>query len=123
MAQRSIKTVLVIVAGLALVTIGLVASQEVAVQQQSSATHTLACNEDGGCQRADCPNASACSTTEAGCAGVDAEKCIGCVRCVNVSPEAFRMNSDTGKAEVIAGAPAEGIARGAQACPVHAVTQ
>jgi ferredoxin len=74
-----------------------------------------ACPVDEGC-----PDAAACATVGDD-ASVDAERCIGCVRCVNVAPEAFRMNPETGKAEVIDGAPAEAVEHGAEACPVHAV--
>jgi len=56
-------------------------------------------------------------------ARVDADKCIGCVGCVNVAPEAFRMNPETRKAEVVAGASAEDIQRGVKACPVDAIVQ
>jgi len=52
---------------------------------------------------------------------VDAAACIGCKRCVAVAPEAFRMNAKTNKAEIIPGAPAAAIKRGAAACPVDAI--
>lgn len=63
-----------------------------------------------------CSEAHARRTTEA--VSVDPEKCVGCVRCVNVAPDAFWMNPETGKAEVREGASAESIALGIEACPV-----
>ncbi len=118
---------------LALVAIVVVASQEPGRQVATDQVAVATAHPDEGCtgQCATCPNAktegypgAATCEAVAQCpagASVDAEKCVGCVRCVNVSPEAFRMNPETGRAEVIPGASAEDIARGAQACPVHAV--
>jgi ferredoxin len=54
-------------------------------------------------------------------ARIDAERCVGCARCVNVAPEAYRMNPDTEKAELIEGAPREAVEAGAKACPVDAI--
>jgi len=70
-----------------------------------------------------CEGCSSAHAESGESASVDAEKCVACVRCVNVAPNAFRMNPDTGKAEVIEGASAEDVALGAKACPVHAVIQ
>lgn len=86
----------------------------------------IVCN--GDC--ATCPHekSSLCSAqasdeSQAATAHVDADRCIGCARCVNISPQAFRMNPETRKAEVIDGATAEDIACGMQACPVGAVSR
>jgi ferredoxin len=119
-----IRTLLVVASMVALVALVVVASQDAAVQPSAERSLSLAAGEEAGCTGdcANCPNAAG-GAAEQECAAVDTERCIACVRCVNVSPEAFRMNPDTGKAEVIPGASAEDIARGAQACPVHAVTQ
>ena len=120
---------------LALVVIAVVGSQERGEPTATDPIAATAAQQADDCtgQCAGCPNAkvegdpvdatdeSAAESTED--ASVDTEKCIACVRCVNVAPEAFRMNPDTGKAEVIEGASAEDIARCAQACPVHAVIQ
>lgn len=56
-------------------------------------------------------------------ASVDAERCIGCARCVNIAPEAFAMDSETKKAKVVEGASPEAVHRGAQACPVDAIDE
>ncbi len=120
---------------MALVAIAVVASQERGELAATDQAASVAAHQTPGCtgECADCPSAQIESsatgaTSEAAAesatgASVDAEKCVACVRCVNVAPEAFRMNPDTGKAEVIEGASAEDIARGAQACPVNAVIQ
>lgn len=122
-----LKIALGVLAALALVTIVVMAAgpEKVApADAKTVAAGQQAAGHSGQC--ADCPNAAACeAASEERPAGpsVDAEKCIGCTRCVNVSPGAFRMNPNTGKAEVIEGASSEEIAVGARACPVHAVIQ
>jgi len=55
------------------------------------------------------------------CAQVNADRCIGCGKCVRVAPEAFEINPETGKAEIRDGAPQDAVERGAQACPVGAI--
>ncbi len=132
--DRHFRTVLSILAGLVLVSVAVIAVQggtEAPVPENSGAAVVAADETETGCT-GDCatcthaesepcpPHASDDGQTAA---SVDAARCIGCVRCVNVAPEAFRMNPETRKAEVIADAPAESIARGAQACPVDAITQ
>lgn len=66
-----------------------------------------------GCQRAP-------SELAAGRVTVIPERCIGCVRCVNVAPTAYRMNRD-GKAEVIEDAPLDAALLGVRACPEDAI--
>ena len=121
-----LRTALVVLASLAVVSIVVMAAQGPEREAPADATAVAAGQQEAGHsgQCADCPSAVACEAASEGHpAGpsVDAERCIGCARCVNVSPEAFRMNPDTGKAEIIEGASAEDIAVGARACPVHAV--
>jgi ferredoxin len=70
---------------------------------------------------APCPPAATDERPASDTAQVDPKACVSCVRCANVAPEAFRMTPETRKAEVIDGAPAEAIERGAMACPVDAV--
>ncbi|MFP3904476.1 MAG: 4Fe-4S domain-containing protein [Armatimonadota bacterium] len=72
---------------------------------------------------ANCPNAVKDGTQATDTPYVDADKCIGCGRCVRVAPEAFEINSDTAKAEVKDGAPADMVEKGARACAVDAVVQ
>ncbi|MGI5819353.1 MAG: ferredoxin [Armatimonadota bacterium] len=66
------------------------------------------------------PGCARPSVLAAGRVTVIAERCIGCVRCVNVSPEAFQMNG-AGKAELLGNAPLNAAERGAEACPVDAI--
>lgn len=121
------RTAVAVLAGLALIGLAVVAAQGtggtiagssevMASAEQSAAPCTGECATcpHAGTER--CPAASASEPT------LDADRCIGCVRCVNVSPEAFRMNPETGKAELIPGAPVECVERGALACPVDAIT-
>ncbi len=56
-------------------------------------------------------------------AHVDQDACIGCGRCVDAAPDAFGMNSETGRAFVKPGASAASIEAGAAACPVDAVVR
>ena len=57
---------------------------------------------------------------------VDKELCIGCGLCPSIGPGVFRMNDDTGKAEVISGdVPSdfeEQAKEGEDNCPVNAIT-
>jgi ferredoxin len=122
-----LRTIVGVLVGLALIAVGVVATQS----SQQSAPAAVALQEhpcSGEC--ATCPHAAAdsCPAVEtddaaAETAHVDQDRCIGCVRCVNVAPDAFRINPDTGKAELIDTAPADAIARGARACPVDAIEQ
>jgi ferredoxin len=120
-----LRTILAVIACLALVAVGVVA-----VQHQSTPQPTAAVGDQTGCTGncANCPYAES-GTCHAGSAAddgpdaaIDEERCIGCARCVNVAPEAFEMNPDSGKAEVVEGAPQEAIERGAAACPVDAIS-
>lgn len=65
--------------------------------------------------------AAATSQPAAAPLSVDAAACVGCKRCVAVAPEAYRMNAQTRKAEVIPGAPVAALEAGARVCPVHAI--
>lgn len=124
-----LRTMIGVLCGLVLISVAVIATQG---SQQAApatvATHVEQAHCTGDC--ATCPNArtepcppgEAAETTSSD-ASVDADRCIGCVRCVNVAPEAFQMNPETRKAEVIDGAPADSIALGARACPVDAITQ
>ncbi len=60
------------------------------------------------------------SVPAAGRVAVIPERCTGCVRCVNVAPEAYRMNF-AGKAEVLEDAPLNAAKLGAKACPDDAI--
>ncbi len=53
---------------------------------------------------------------------IDVDACIGCRVCAEVAPEAYRMNPDTNKAELIEDAPADAVERGGEACPVDAIS-
>ena len=115
--------------GLALISMAVVAIQGstqsnsvVATAHQDGATCSGDCATCPHAQSQPCPP-EATDDAQSEKAFVDAERCIGCVRCVNVSPEAFRMNPETRKAEVIDGAAAEDVSRGALACPVDAIVQ
>ncbi len=66
-----------------------------------------------GCERAP-------SELAAGRVTVILERCIGCVRCVNVAPTAYRMNLD-GKAELLEDAPLDAALLGVSACPEDAI--
>ena len=85
-------------------------------------TDHSACAQSATCpqvQAESCCGAAAQATAPA----VDPSACVGCGACAKVAPDAFRMNGDTHKAEVRDAAPAESVARGAQVCPTHAVSQ
>jgi len=117
-----------VLAGLALISVAVMATQG---SERATPAATVALADHPACdgQCATCPHAGTenCprATTGDGDAAptVDADRCIGCVRCVNVAPGAFRIIPETGKAEVIEGASAAEIALGAKACPVNAVIQ
>jgi len=100
--------------------------QDNAAVPATNAEHTTCTGDCATCPNAQshpCPPESGAADDEPSeTASVDTDRCIGCVRCVNVSPEAFRMDPETRKAEVIAGADPDAIARGAQACPVDAIS-
>ena len=124
--SRKLRMILTFLALFALVAVGVMAVQHgTAPEPIAQSVEGTACS--GDC--ANCPLAGSESChrgdpgeAEAGSqATVDQERCIGCVRCVNVAPEAFEMDPETGKARVIEGAPAESIEHGARACPVDAV--
>lgn len=56
---------------------------------------------------------------------IDEEACIGCGACVALCDAVFRLNDDTGKAEVIPGTDcgAAGCCNeAAESCPVAAIT-
>ncbi len=118
------KTVLGMLAGVALVAVTVLAATVPNVDQPA-ATEVAACT--GQC--ADCPLAGTdqCPTATDGtrdaeaCATVNSDRCIGCAKCVRVAPEAYQMNPQTGKAEIKPGAPADAIQRGAKVCPVGAI--
>ncbi len=126
---RNAKLALIVVALMAAVGVGYTAyggdQARVAAACQSTPE---ACGHDAtAC--AGCPYA-ATAARESGLGGgaeasstprVDADKCIGCQKCVRVAPDAFKMNTGTKKAEVKPGAPAGSIEKGAKACPVDAV--
>lgn len=67
-----------------------------------------------------CASTDQCSEAQE-YATVIVERCVSCVKCVRVAPEAYRMNPTTKKAEIIPGAPPAAIERGARACPTNAV--
>ena len=54
---------------------------------------------------------------------VDADKCVGCGKCVKIAPKVFRLNPQTEKAEVVNpnGAPASVIQKAIEHCPTGAV--
>ncbi|MFW5868936.1 MAG: ferredoxin [Armatimonadota bacterium] len=125
--SSQLRTMLIVAICLALVAVGVMAVQ----QHTNASTQTALETAQGACTGdcATCPRKAECDERETAVAvdddskmTVDPERCIGCVRCVNVGPEAFRMNSETGKAEVIEGASAEDLHRGACACPVDAIS-
>lgn len=68
--------------------------------------------------RGECPSPGAC---EADTAHINQDKCVKCLRCVQVAPEAYELDAATGTVRIRPDAPAEDVERGAQACPVHAV--
>lgn len=124
-----------VLAALALVAVTVVAATVPGPGAPATAT-TPCAGQCSDCVKtcADCPTAATPPCAEAqGCSGggcaaeacatVDAARCIGCGKCVAVAPEAYRMNPQTGRAEIKPGAPADAIARGARVCPVKAVNQ
>ncbi|MGD9494799.1 MAG: ferredoxin [Armatimonadota bacterium] len=133
------KATLSVLAGLTVVAVTVLAVSlaDPASRTEPALTLVAPCTEQcadcpaaGSQQCAGCPaagttqqqegTASACETEAR--ASVSA-RCIACGRCVQVAPEAFSINPQTGKAEIEPGAPADAIARGAAACPVGAVHQ
>jgi ferredoxin len=119
------RIVVGIVVGLGLIAVTVIAAHEIPrAEQVAVAPEQPECS--GQC--ANCPLAGTEECPAGNCSGdaeavaeVNADRCIGCGRCVHAAPEAYRMNSETGKAEVIEGAPAEAVERGAEACPVGAI--
>lgn len=77
------------------------------------------------CPMAGTDQCASCATTVAdkSTPHVDSSKCIGCGKCVKVAPEAFEIDTDTGKAKIKDGASQEAIERGAKACPVDAIVK
>ncbi|MFW6155849.1 MAG: ferredoxin [Armatimonadota bacterium] len=132
--SERLRIVLAGLAGIALVAVTVMAAQgtgpqdivqtdpaSVAVEHEQDCTGECATCPYAGTDT--CPHATADDSASDSVpdATVDTERCIGCARCVNVAPEAFRMNPETRKAEIIEGAPASAIACGAKACPVDAI--
>jgi ferredoxin len=113
--------------------VALIGASLLAIHSDSTAPTHTATQPDAQACTGDCDNCSHAHTkpcpppadeqATSEIARVDPDRCIGCVRCVNVAPRAFRMNPETSKAEVVDGAPADAIERGAIACPVDAVIQ
>jgi ferredoxin len=132
--SKKFRMVLSFLTGIALISVAVVAIQGNNLPPSEGPASAMVASDEAetGCS-GDCATCTHAQTTpcppdavadsQASAAAVDADRCIGCVRCVNVAPEAFRMNPETRKAEIIAGASAEDIARGAQACPVDAINQ
>lgn len=130
--RRGVKIALAVFAALMLVAVTSLAVRETPAQTETSATVASTPVECTG-QCADCPLAgteqcAACHesadarTAEAQSAReVDAAKCIACGRCVQVAPDAYEIDPDTGKARIKDGAPADAIEAGARACPVGAI--
>jgi len=55
---------------------------------------------------------------------IDQEACIGCGACVALCDAIFRLNDETGKAEVIPGADCDAAGcckEGAESCPVGVI--
>lgn len=126
--DRKLKIALGVVTALVLVGVIAMGTQQT-TDETTAAVERAAGTEGYADQCATCPlrNTDECACdsgecTTGPCAVVDAERCVGCARCVRVAPEAFRMNPETGRAEVIDGASVEDIERGAQACPVKAIS-
>lgn len=55
---------------------------------------------------------------------IDQEKCIGCGLCESICPKVFKLNSETGKADVI-GQDAEGcdMDKAIESCAVSAISK
>ena len=123
--SRRLRTIFGVLTGLALISVAVLAIQG---DGQSVPATTVVHSDSPACtgECATCPHAQSegCPPgTVADGARVDPDKCIGCVRCVNIAPDAFEMNPETRKAEIVDGASAEDVARGAQACPASAITR
>lgn len=114
------RIALAVAAALVLVAVTVFAAREAIAP--APAEQVVACG--GEC--ATCPYADSCSKADpvtgdgAPCVTVT-DRCFGCGQCVKAAPDAFRINPQTGKAEVIPGAPADAVARGAAACPIGAI--
>ncbi|SDB32833.1 ferredoxin [Desulfonatronum thiosulfatophilum] len=54
---------------------------------------------------------------------VDLDECIGCESCVEICPEVFKMDEQSGKAEVIMpeGGPEDQIEEAMETCPVQCI--
>jgi ferredoxin len=54
---------------------------------------------------------------------IDQEECISCESCVEICPQAFRMDPDSGKAEVITETHSEDcIQEAIDTCPVECIS-
>ena len=104
-----------------------------ACSAQTVGTPCTACGQcTGDC--ATCPKASAttgatAATADQAAAGrkvpvVDADKCVGCVKCVRIAPKVYQMDPTTGKAKVVnpQGADQATIQKSIDVCPRKAIT-
>lgn len=52
---------------------------------------------------------------------IDTNKCVGCGRCTEICPDAFKLNEITGKAEIINSSREDCIKKASDQCPIEAI--
>ena len=55
-------------------------------------------------------------------AKIDKELCIGCGACEQICPQSFKLNQETGKAEVVGDGSADCVPSATDGCPTQAIS-